>query len=93
MIIALLTKKRDKKCLTPAPRKLKTDCLLWYAEFKDPIKTQRKFKTKYGRNVKPPSVYCTKGWVGNFKKTGSISPKKIRSNSVERQRIVSRLPK
>ena len=71
---------------------MKTDCLLWYAEFKSPIKVQREFRAKDGRNVKPPSGYCMKRCMENFKKTGSITPKKIRSNSVDWQRIVSRLP-
>ena len=66
---------------------VKTDCILWYAELKSPIKVQRKFRTKYGKNEKPPSGYCMKIWLENFKKTGSIKSKKIRSNSVDRQRI------
>ena len=66
---------------------VKTNCILWYAELKSPIKVQRKFRTKYGKNEKPPSGYCMKIWLENFKKTGSIKSKKIRSNSVDRQRI------
>jgi len=55
---------------------VKTDCLLWYADFKTPIKVQRMFRAKYGRNVKPPSEYCVKRWVENFKKTGSSQQRK-----------------
>ena len=48
----------------------KTQCVSWFIETKSDFQTQRKYRTKYGRDPRsPPSIYR---WHNKFIKTGSV---------------------
>ena len=48
----------------------KTQCLSWFIETKLDVQTQRKYRTKYGRDPLPhPSIYR---WYKKFIEIGSV---------------------
>ena len=48
----------------------KTQCVSWFIETKSDIQTQRKYRTKYGRD--PPSRPLIYQWHKKFVETGSV---------------------
>ena len=68
---------------------MKTDCLLWYAELKSPVKVMRKFRAKYGKNEKAPTRASLNAWLNRFKEGGSISRKeRVGPQKVDQSLIV-----
>jgi hypothetical protein len=45
-------------------------CLLWFFETKPVIKTQRRYRTQYGKH--PPSDNAIRCWLKLFQETGSV---------------------
>ena len=49
---------------------VKTQCVSWFIETKPDVQTQRKYKTKYGRDPRSrPSIYR---WRKKLIETGSV---------------------
>ena len=48
----------------------KTQCVSWFIETKSDVQTQRKYRTKYGRD--PPSGPSIHRWHKKFIVTGSV---------------------
>ena len=71
--------------------KVKSDCILWYAETKSPTKVQRLFKNKYGRNSCTPQGREIKKWHKNFQEKSIVTPKKMRPQKVDRQLILQQI--
>jgi hypothetical protein len=49
-------------------------CLLWFFETKSVIKTQRRYRTQYGKD--PPSDNAIQRWLKQFQETGSVLHRK-----------------
>jgi transposase len=52
----------------------KAKCVLWFFETKSVIKTQRRFRTQYGKD--PPSDNAIRRWLKQFKETGCVLHRK-----------------
>ena len=53
-----------------ATRQERAQCVSWFIETKSDVRTQRKYRTKYGRD--PPSGPSIHGWHKKFIETGSV---------------------
>jgi hypothetical protein len=52
----------------------KAMCLLWFFETKSVIKTQRRYRTQYGKD--PPSDNAIRRWLNQCQETGSVLHRK-----------------
>jgi transposase len=52
----------------------KAICVLWFFETKSDIKTQRRYRTQYGKD--PPSDNAIRRWLKQFQETGSVQHRK-----------------
>ena len=68
MIFVKLLQRRDGKMFTPSQ---KSEFVLWYREDGSPRNVQRKFRRKYGGNVKAPDEKCIMIWNQQFTETGA----------------------
>jgi hypothetical protein len=48
----------------------KAMCVLWFFETKSVIKTQRRYRTQYGKD--PPSDIAIRRWLKQFQETSSV---------------------
>ena len=48
----------------------KAQCVSWFIETKSDVQTQRRYRTKYGKN--PPSRSSIRRWLKKFMETGSV---------------------
>ena len=48
----------------------KVQCVYWFIETKSDVQTQRRYRTKYGKN--PPSRSSIRRWHKKFMETGSV---------------------
>ena len=48
----------------------KAQCVSWFIETKSDVQTQRRYRTKYGKN--PPSRSPIRRWHKKFMETGSV---------------------
>ena len=48
----------------------KAQCVSWFIETKSDLQTQRRYRTKYGKD--PPSRSSIHRWYKKFMKTGSV---------------------
>ena len=62
---------------------VKSDYVLWYAETKSPIKVQRLYRAKYGRNERTPQGREIKKWHKIFQEKSVVTPKKVRPLKVD----------
>jgi hypothetical protein len=56
----------------------KAMCVLWFLETKSVIKTQRHYRTQYGKD--PPSDNAIRLWLKQFQGTGNILHRKGAGN-------------
>jgi hypothetical protein len=52
----------------------KAMCVLWFFETKSVIKTQRRYRTQYGKDL--PSDNAIRRWSKQFQETGSVLHRK-----------------
>jgi hypothetical protein len=53
----------------------KTMCVLWVFETKSVIKTQRRYRTRYGKD--PPSVNAIRRWLKQFAAIERVTPQML----------------
>ena len=83
----------DKKNKKMFSDKIKSDCILWYAETKSTTSVQRLFRKKYGKNSRTPQRRDIKMWQKIFQENSMVTPKKMRPQKVDRQPILQQIEK
>jgi hypothetical protein len=65
-------------CLKMATVREKAMCILMLFETKSVIKTQRRYRTQYGRD--PPADNYIRRWLKQFQETGRVPHRKERED-------------
>jgi hypothetical protein len=74
VLAALMSERNRKSYLKIVTLQEKAMCVLWFCETKSGIKTQRLYRTQYGRA--PASDNALRRWLKQFQETGSVRHRK-----------------